>query len=109
MFRSERKVMKPSSRESSSSASTVHIEDVVESKPSQIKVRELRRVDDDASCNSSGSCDEKSLHNEMMKLCYEIESANGGKASDNDDSSVDLSFQEERHLRNIMDKVESPI
>jgi hypothetical protein len=98
-----------SSSEESTDASTVHIEDDVESKPpTQIKAQELKRVeDDDASSDSSISDNGKPLHNEMMKLCYEIESAIGGKASDNDDSSVDLSFQEEKHLRAIVNEVET--
>lgn len=101
---------KSESSSESSDASTIHIvEDVVESKsPSQIKFQVQNRIDDDSgSCNSSISEPEKCLHNEMMKLCYEIESVNGMNSDDNDDSSVDLNFQEEKHLRNVMDKVKT--
>lgn len=109
LYKEREKSKSPSEKsEESSDASTIHIvEEIVEfPSSSPVKVQELNRAEyDNGSCDSSISESDKSLHNEMMKLCSEIESINAGKASDNDDSSVDLSFQEEKHLRKIIDKV----
>lgn len=99
-----------SSSEESSDASTIHIdENVMASKSSsQIKIQVQNGINDDSdSCSSSISEPEKCLHNEMMKLCYEIESVNGVNPDDNDDSSVGLTFQEKKHLQNFMDKVKT--
>lgn len=44
----------------------------------------------------------------MIKLCSEIENANGVAESDGgDESSVDLTYQEEKCLQNIVDKVKA--
>lgn len=112
-LRSERKYSKSPSEKSddSSGASTIHIEeDFVNSrKSSNLKIPVINQIDDDAaSCTSSHTEKSETLHDELMKLCYEIESVNGLYGSDNGDgSSVDLTFQEEKHLRNIMEKVKT--
>jgi hypothetical protein len=67
--------------------------DVKTQTPSHSRARE-----NSASEISSSSED---LESEMMKLCYEIGNANG----DMTDSSVDLTYQEEKELRHIIDKV----
>jgi hypothetical protein len=103
---------------SESSDSTIHIDETVHvvdgnitsQPPPRVQIPVSNQIDDDvASCSSSISENEESLHDEMMKLCYEIQGSKGYTASDNDDddSSVDLTFQEEKHLRNIMDKVKT--
>lgn len=64
------------------------------------------QIADGGSASGCSSIDDEkeSLHSEMLKLCYEIENANDGKSSGNE-SSVDLTYQEERVLHNIVDKV----
>lgn len=52
------------------------------------------------------SADEKeSLQSDMLKLCDEIDNAIGGSMNSRDNSSVDLTYQEERTFQSIIDKV----
>lgn len=71
------------------------------------KIQVPNQIEDGAGASDCSSLDDaNSLHDELMKLCSEIEHANGKKTSSDDySSSVDLMYQEERRLRNAIDKV----
>lgn len=68
----------------------------------------INYANDDVGCEN--------LEDEIMRLCAEIENINGnnigaGNAITNDDNAdemVDLNFNEEKLLRNIMDRVSLP-
>lgn len=61
-------------------------------------------------CDDASDClsesEKESLESDMIKLCEEIDNVNGGREmSSRDNSSVDLSFQEEKALQKLVDKV----
>jgi hypothetical protein len=58
---------------------------------------------DEVSVCSSIEDDKASLQSEMLKLCDEIEDANGTKRLE--DSTVDLTYRDEATYRSIMAKV----
>lgn len=97
------------SEESSSETLSVHIVDDlnvapgVDQQSSDVKNQVFQGA---ASGFDSTDEEQQSLQSDILKLCYEIENANGTKANaDDDNSSIDLSYHEDKLLRNIMDKV----
>lgn len=103
--------MKSKSSSGSSSTMSIHIVDEgvlnVARTAADDKIQVPNQIDVGAGASDCSSLDDaSSLQDELMKLCSEIENANGKKASSDDYSStVDLTYQEERHLRNAIDKV----
>lgn len=102
---------KPST--SSSDASTipsVHIAEVVHVYPqkSDSKIQVQNHDDcDDSNSEYSFEDEKESLQSEMLELCNEIENANGVAASGGEDSSVDLTYHEEKTFQSIIDKVKA--
>lgn len=100
--------------EESSEASSVHIVEEVNlvEKASDVKsdakIQVQKQTDDDGADDGASGCssiEKEVLQSELLKLCFEIENANGTKSS-GDESSVDLTYQEEREdLQNIIDEV----
>lgn len=95
----------PSTQSAESSETSLHIvEDVKIQRDA--RVANQLPIDEVSVCSSIENVEEEekaSLHSEMLKLCDEIENANGTK--DDEDSSVDLTYQEDSTLRSIMAKV----
>ena len=89
---------------------TVHIvEEIVgEEEDANEKVQAQNQIDCDyASDCSSDNHSKESLEDDMLKLCGEIDDAIGGKMSSGDNSSVDLTYREEKAFQSIIDKVKS--
>lgn len=112
--RKEEEHSKPST--SSSDASTlpsVHIAEVVHVYPQtgEIKIQVVNQddCDDNASEFSMVEGENESLESDILKLCSEIENANGVAASDSggDGSPLDLTYREEKTLQSIIDKVKA--
>lgn len=90
---------------------TLEINEVVfETAPDPVESREVQVQTHDDCCDDEASdcmsADEKeSLQSDMLKLCSEIDNAIGGSMNSRDNSSVDLTYQEEKAFRSIIDKV----
>lgn len=97
------------SSEASSIHSSIHIVEEVnvaqQTSDAKFQVQNPITVDGASECSSDVD-DKESLQSEMLKLCGEIANANGTNSSANE-SSVDLTHQEEEVLQNIIDKVKS--
>ncbi|CRK93265.1 CLUMA_CG006808, isoform A [Clunio marinus] len=108
-FKNEDDESKPSSAESRQSSGTlsVHIVEevnIVEPSDVKIQVQNQRNVEEVASNSNYSDNENETLHNELMELCNEIENANESKANSGDDSSIDLSYKEDKQLRKIIEK-----
>lgn len=90
---------------------TFEINEVVfVTEPDALENREVQVQTHDDCCDDRASdctsVDEKeSLQSDMLKLCNEIDNAIGGSMNSRDNSSVDLTYQEEKAFQNIIDKV----
>lgn len=91
-----------------SDESSVHIDETVsvaqQAVDAKFQVPNQTDYDDGAALARSLHDEKESLQSEMLKLCNEIENANGTSSSSNS-SSVDLTYQEEKDPKNIVDKV----
>lgn len=111
MLRKEQTKHKSSSEKSeeSSEALSVHIVEEVnvaqQASDAEFQVQNPITVGAASECSSDDD-DEESLQSEMFKLCGEIENANGTKLT-SVESSVDLTYQEDKVLQNMIDKVKS--
>lgn len=81
---------------------TLHIDEEIlideAEKPAEID------CDDASDCLSES--ERESLESDIVKLCEEIDNEIGGeKTNSKDNSSVDLSYQEEKALQKLVDKV----
>lgn len=99
--------------EDSSDESSVHIEETVfitqQTSDAKIQVANQTNYNDENDNETASACStidggEESLQSEMLKLCNEIGNANG-KVLSSAASSVDLTYQEAKDLKNIVDKV----
>lgn len=110
MFEREEEKIEPLFEEDSSDASSVHIAEnvFIPRQTSDAKFQAPNHADDDddeaESACSTVDGEEDSLQSEMLKLRNEIENANG-KVLSSAASSVDLTYQETKNLKNIVDKV----
>jgi hypothetical protein len=91
----------PSAKSVESSVSSLHIVEEVKLNR-DARVANQQPIDEVSVCSSIED-DKASLQSEILKLCDEIEDANGTKRVE--DSSVDLTYRDEATFRSIMAKV----
>lgn len=102
------KYLSAKSGSSSSSTLSFHIMDEVYEEPQETAVKiqvSTTQIEDENASGGSSVDEDSSLRDEMMRLCDEITNANRTKESDVEDSSVDLTCQDEQFFRGITEKV----